>query len=79
MENITIIKRLSAEDRTIATAKPSLRCYRCHTVYHYRIKRHWFVKYVLFFLPVKIYFCGHCVKERYILLTDKGETKYKPV
>ena len=79
MENIIINKKSRKSVRTYALTKPSLKCYKCSTVYHYRIKRNWFLKYVLFFLPIKIYFCGHCVKNRYILLSDKRETKYNPV
>jgi hypothetical protein len=78
MENFTVPKRKGTSHQAYA-ARPHLRCYKCSTVYHYRIKRNWFLKHVLFFLPIKIYFCGHCVKNRYILLTDKGETKYRPV
>lgn len=79
MDNFVVIKGLSAEEKGISLSKPSLRCYRCHSVYHYRIRRGWFLKYVLFFLPIKIYFCGHCVATRYRLLTNKGETRYKLV
>jgi len=78
MENLAMKKRKGTYHQAYAS-KPSLKCYKCSTVYHYRIRRNWFLKYVLFFLPIKIYFCGHCVKSRYILLSDKKETKYNPV
>jgi len=79
MENISVSKKSSKLNGGYALSKPSLRCYKCSTVFHYRIRRGWFLKYVLFFLPIKIYFCGHCVKNRYILLSNRNETKYNPV
>ncbi|MDR3695244.1 hypothetical protein [Mucilaginibacter sp.] len=79
MEDFTIPSNLHMANKAFYPDKPYLRCYKCATVYHYRIRRNWFLKNVLFFLPVKIYFCGHCVKKRYILLTDRGETRYKLV
>jgi hypothetical protein len=79
MENLTVNKKPTKLNGGYAMNKPSLRCHKCSTVFHYRIRRGWFLKYVLFFLPIKIYFCGHCVKNRYILLSDKNETKYNPV
>jgi hypothetical protein len=79
MENITIANNLNLKVDTLVEGKPHLRCYKCATIYHYRIRRNWLLKYVLFFLPIKIYFCGHCAKNRYILLTNKGEARYKPV
>jgi len=79
MQNVAIGKKLSAMDEATAARKPSLKCYKCNSVYHYRLRRNWFFKNLLFFLPFKIYFCGHCVKKRYLLLTDKQEMKYKPV
>ena len=80
MENLTLgDKKDFLKGNAVYSNKPHLRCYKCSTVYHYRIKRGWFLKYVLFFLPIKIYFCGRCVKNRYLLLTDKGEARYKPV
>jgi hypothetical protein len=79
MEDSTIVNNLNITGQVYVGDKPHLRCYKCGTVYHYRIRRNWFLKYGLFFLPVKIYFCGRCVKNRYVLLTDKHEAKYKPV
>jgi len=79
MEDLTFSKNLRVADKAFDTGKPYLRCYKCAAAYHYRVRRNWFLKYVLFFLPIKIYFCGHCVKKRYVLLTNRGETMYKPV
>ena len=79
MENLFTMKDPSAAELQINMAKPALKCYKCAGPYHYRIKRSWFLKYIFFFLPIKIYFCGRCVKNRYILLTNKEETKYRPV
>jgi hypothetical protein len=79
MKSLTVMHTSRAILKPHFAEKPDLKCYKCSTVYHYRIKRNWFVKYFLFFLPIKIYFCGRCVKNRYLLLTDKGERRYKPV
>lgn len=80
MENLTFVeKKIVMKKSGVYADKPYLRCSKCATMYHYRVKRGWFLKYVLFFLPVKIYFCARCVKKRYVLLTDKAETRYMPV
>ncbi|BAU52786.1 hypothetical protein [Mucilaginibacter gotjawali] len=79
MEDLTIPPNLQIAEKAFVTDKPYLRCPKCTAAFHYRIRRNWFLKYVLFFLPVKIYFCAHCVKKRYVLLSDRGETRYKPV
>ncbi|HEY2583626.1 MAG TPA: hypothetical protein VGI43_17580, partial [Mucilaginibacter sp.] len=62
MENITIMKELNGAGSPHLMVKPVLRCYICSTAYHYKVKRSWFVRNVLFFLPIKVYFCGRCVK-----------------
>lgn len=59
--------------------KPILKCYKCGTPYHYKIKRNWLLRNVLFFLPVKTFFCGKCVKKRYVMITDDELSKYKRV
>ncbi|HZY36345.1 MAG TPA: hypothetical protein VFE53_06830 [Mucilaginibacter sp.] len=79
MENITLKNDPAMYNAADAFDKPVLRCHKCSSTFHYRIPRGWFLKYVLFFLPIKVYFCGRCVKFRYILLTDKSEAKYQPV
>lgn len=46
-------------------SNPYPRCWKCNTQYHYQIPRPWVVKNLLFFLPVRKYFCPHCVTSRY--------------
>ncbi len=48
------------------------RCWKCNTPYHYQIPRPWLIKNLLFFLPIKKYFCPHCVTARYAWI--KSET-----
>jgi hypothetical protein len=51
----------------------SLKCPLCAHGFHHRVKRNWFLKYTLFFVPVKIYYCDLCKKNVYVVLTDQPE------
>jgi len=79
MDQAAVVKRHASINGAPVKGKPFLVCYKCHSIYHYRLHRNLFMRYVLFFLPIKVYFCGHCLKNRYILITDKEELKYQPV
>jgi len=79
MEDLSITRKFGNMASVPASAKPALRCYRCSTAYHYKVRRGWFIKNVLFFVPIKIYFCPRCVKNRYVIITTKAEGRYKPV
>jgi len=59
--------------------KPLLRCHKCRAVFHYTIKRNWFGCNLLFFLPIKVYFCAKCAKTRYLWLTNKNAAKFHRV
>ncbi len=59
--------------------KPLLKCSKCKTVYHYKVPLNWFFKNILFFIPIKTYFCAHCLKVRYRFMTSKKERKYASV
>ncbi len=59
--------------------KPLLKCRKCGTGYHYKVPVNGFLKAVLFFLPIKSYFCARCLKTRYHIISTKEEKKYKPV
>lgn len=59
--------------------KPLLKCSKCSTAYHYKAPLNWFFRNLLFFVPIKAYFCARCVKIRYRLISKKEEKKYRPV
>jgi len=41
-------------------------CPICCEPSHLKVHRNWFLKYVLFFLPVRKYFCAGCRRQFYI-------------
>jgi hypothetical protein len=59
--------------------KPWLRCRKCSSVYHYKVPVNWFLSGVLFFLPIKAFFCARCLTVRHHIMTSKTLRKYKPV
>ncbi len=63
----------------MSTSKPELRCRTCNTIYHYRKTPNSWVRSILFFLPVKSFFCARCLKTRYLLISDKEYKKYTEV
>jgi hypothetical protein len=63
----------------IIMEKPFLRCGKCGAVFHFSIKKNWLLRNVLFFLPIKLYFCAKCLKTRYLWVTDKQAHKYHRV
>ncbi len=56
--------------------KPFLYCNHCTRPFHYRLKRNWIGRNLLFFLPVKKFFCACCLKSRYRIMTEKQVRKY---
>lgn len=42
-------------------------CWRCHQALDTRISRSLILKILLFWLPMKVYFCQKCLTKRYIL------------
>jgi len=50
--------------------KSSLKCPVCAGNFDYRVKRNWILRYIFFFIPVKIYCCGECKKNVYIVVKD---------
>jgi len=75
----TLAKKPAPLNGAAVKGKPSLVCHKCHSLYQYRVERNWVLRNVLFFLPIKVFFCARCLKNRYILLTDEEELKYDPV
>jgi hypothetical protein len=59
--------------------KKVLKCYSCSAPYHFEKPRNWIGRNLLFFLPVKRYFCARCLKDRYRLITTKEQQKYMKV
>jgi len=59
--------------------KPYLGCFKCRSIFHFSIPKGWFLRKVLFFLPIKIYFCAKCNKRRFVWLSDEDERKYERV
>ncbi len=60
-------------------SKPLLKCHKCGTVFHFQVPRGFVLRNVLFFLPIKIYFCAKCMEKRYLLITNREVDKYHPV
>ncbi|WP_157799087.1 hypothetical protein [Mucilaginibacter auburnensis] len=50
--------------------RETLTCPACHQAFHHRTKRSWFMKYVLYFLPFRVYFCDRCDKDVYVLFRE---------
>jgi len=59
--------------------KPILRCKKCLTEFHFQKNRNWFGRTFLSFLPVRVYFCAKCLKNRYLFITKKQAAKYKRI
>lgn len=63
--------------------KCTLRCPQCTQVFQSRVRRNWILRNLLFFIPVKIYFCSICDKNVYLILLDKMPEKetlhFKPL
>jgi hypothetical protein len=59
------------------TLKKELVCRKCKQPYSYRVGRGWLVKTLLFFLPLRRYFCARCDRKRYVLskFADLGSNK----
>ncbi len=63
----------------IKMSKPLLKCHKCGTVFHFQIPRGFVLRQILFFLPIKIYFCARCKKQRFLWITDQQANKYQKV
>jgi len=58
--------------------KSTLTCPICGGAFHHRVKRNWFLKHALYFVPIKIYHCGGCEKDVYVLFKDQSGLLDKP-
>jgi hypothetical protein len=56
-----------------------MKCHKCGAVFHFPIKKPWVLEYLLFFLPIRIYFCAKCNKSRYLLQTIKEANEFHRV
>lgn len=63
------------EQETTTLFKPATvrYCRKCGSSYHFQLHRNWFVKKLLFFLPLRVYFCAKCQKIRHVLVKKKSE------
>lgn len=52
------------------------KCRKCNTDYHYQVPRGFFLKNILGFLPIRIYWCPRCVTNRYVWVKEKGASVY---
>jgi hypothetical protein len=59
--------------------KKVLRCFKCSAPYHFEKKRNWMGRNLMFFLPIRRYFCAKCIKDRYLFLTKKKLKAYTKV
>lgn len=59
--------------------KPFLKCEKCGQIYHYKKERGWFSRNVLFWLPIKVFFCAKCAKDRQLVMTDEEYRRFEPV
>ncbi len=48
------------------------KCRKCQTDFHYQVPRGFFLKTVVGFLPIRIYWCPRCTKNRYVWVKDKS-------
>ncbi|WP_345213253.1 hypothetical protein [Mucilaginibacter gynuensis] len=59
--------------------KPELTCRKCNIPFHYPLQRNWIGRNVLFFLPIRVFFCARCLISRQLWLTNTEYRKYKRV
>ena len=59
--------------------KKTLTCYKCLAPYHFTKPRNWMGRNLLFFLPVRRFFCAKCLKDRYRVISDEKLQEYKRV
>lgn len=46
------------------------KCWRCQEIMNTRVKRNFLLRTLLFWLPVKVFFCAKCVSKRYVIQRD---------
>jgi len=63
----------------LSNEKPLLGCKKYSSVYHFKVGVNWFLRIVLFFVPLKAFFCARCSTVRYHIMTSETLRKYKPV
>jgi hypothetical protein len=61
-----------------AMKNSNLFCPLCRQTFHHRVKRSWFLKYALCFMPFRVYFCERCEKNVYVRFKDQPEMSHKP-
>ncbi len=46
------------------------KCRKCNADFHYQIPRGTILKKLLWFLPIRIYWCPKCMKNRYVWIKN---------
>lgn len=59
--------------------KKTLKCPKCGAPLHFEKKRNWYGRNILFFLPIRRYFCARCLKDRYMFITKEKLKEYHRV
>ena len=59
--------------------KQPCQCPKCASKYEYEVKRNWVLRYLLFFLPIKIFFCLNCMQSNYLLFPKTVREKQEQV
>ena len=55
----------------------STRCRVCEEIMNTRVKRNPLIRTLLFWLPIKVYFCQKCVSKRYVFERRHSYSKVK--
>jgi len=59
---------MTEDQNTSTKSRKTYYCSKCGSPFHFKMRRSWFTKNILFFLPIKKYFCAKCKKSSYILV-----------
>lgn len=54
------------ESPNLIMEERTLYCRKCKKPFGYRVQRHYLVKKIFFFLPLRRYFCDVCFRKRYV-------------
>jgi hypothetical protein len=64
---MTGIELLPQPHGTVVHSSSGARCKKCNALFDRRVKRGFVTKRLLFFLPIKLYYCSKCVKTRMVI------------
>ena len=49
------------------------KCKKCSNTFHYQVPRGFLLKNIFGFVPIKIYWCPYCKRERYVWVNRKKD------